>query len=191
MSAAAVAFDIDRNLAAIGRQWGALFALCEDETRFAATAPAVSGWGVAQQVHHVGLELELIAGAIENMLRDPELGAGLAPTHPYAMRVLEQGHFPRGSGQAPKEVVPLGTPDRIATRDLLASTKARWDAVAIDTAALARSSATHPHPILGPFTSVHWLRFIPIHTAHHLRIIRDILEANALDAPYGTEVESV
>lgn len=183
--------NIDRNLAMIDRQWPALLALCADDTAFAANAPSVSSWGVAKQVHHVGLELALIAGEIENMLAHPEQGAGLTPTHPYAMTVLEQGRFPRGSGQAPQDVVPPISLARSETRALIESAKAQWDAVAAKPDALARNTATHPHPILGPFTGLHWLRFIPIHTAHHLKIVRDILTANALPVPYGTDVENV
>jgi hypothetical protein len=168
-----------------------LSALCDDAASFAAEAPAISGWGVAKQVHHVTLELRLIARAIDEMLQHPELGAGLAPTHPWAMRVLEQGHFPRGSGQAPQDVVPDGTPEREETRQLIESARAMWDTVTTDTEALARSIATHPHPILGPFTCAHWLRFIPIHTAHHLKIVRDILDANGIETPYDASVENV
>ncbi len=183
--------NIDRNLAAIDRQWPALLALCDDNAVFAANAPTVSGWGVAQQAHHVALELALVAGEVENMLAHPEQGAGLTPSHPLAMRVLEQGHFPRGSGQAPQDVVPPAALARGETRALIESTKIKWEKVGPNRGAFARSTATHPHPILGPFTFMHWFRFIPIHTAHHLKIVHDILTANALPVPYGTDVESV
>ena len=183
--------DVDKNLAAIDRQWPALLALCDDDTTFNASAPSVSGWGVAQQVHHAGMELALIADEIENMLAHPEQGAGLAPTHPFAMAVLEQGRFPRGSGQAPQDVVPPAALVRGETIALAESAKAKWDAIAANRDAIARNTATHPHPILGPFTCIHWLRFIPVHTAHHLKIVRDILVANNLPVPYTAEVDNV
>ena len=189
---AAVDFlNADRNLAAIARQWPALLALCDSDALFEANATSVSGWGIAQQVHHVGLEMDLIVGEIENMRVHPERGAGLAPTHPFAMTVLEQGGFPRGSGKAPEDVVPPATPPRGETRALIESAKSKWDAVAANAKPLTRNPATHPHPILGPFTCVHWFRFIPIHTAHHLKIARDILTASGLPVPYETDVESV
>ena len=191
MASAAPYLDIERNLAAIGRQWPALLALCEDEAVFMASAPSVSGWNVARQVHHTGLELDLIAREIAHMLAHPDQGSGLAPTHPFAMRVLEQGHFPRGSGQAPMDVVPPDTPARNETRRMIQAARAKWAAVTANPDRLAGNTATHPHPILGPFSCALWLRFIPIHTAHHLKITRDILESSSLSAPYGAEVENV
>ena len=39
---------------------------------------------------------------------------------------------------------------------------------------IAAATGLAGHPMLGGFTSSQWMRFMEIHTKHHLKIIEDI-----------------
>ncbi len=184
-------WDLDKNLATVGRQWAGLFALCGDSAAYAASAESVSGWGVARQVNHVGIALNLIAQVIEGMLANPEQGAGLGPTQPFAMPMLEAGSIPRGRGQAPKFLHPPATPAAAETRALLQSAKDRWDALGAKRGQMKQTPATFQHFALGHFTCVQWARFMAVHTAHHLKIIHDILDHAGQVTPYDNALEEV
>jgi hypothetical protein len=184
-------FDLDRNFAVVNRQWDALFTLCDKPTAFHASAPTVSGWGVDRHVSHVGIALGRIADAIEGMLADPGMGAGLKPTHPFAMPLLEGGSIPRGVGKAPEILIPPAAPTPAETRAQLQFTKARWDELATRRDDIAANPATFAHFVMGNYSGVQWVRFITIHTAHHFKIIRDILGAARQDIPYDAGAENV
>lgn len=189
--AASSAWDLKRNLDTVSRQWTGLLVLCDVPEAYAVKSSTVSGWGVGQHVHHLGIENDLIADALEKVLVDPSIGVGLVPTHPAAIPILERGRIPRGGGQAPEILHPPPVPMRADTRALIESAKRRWGALTDRREELQRSSATHPHPILGPFTPVHWVRFIAMHTAHHLKIVREILEAAGLETPFDKSLEAI
>ena len=181
--------DLDKNFLNVARQWPALFALCDDAAMFAARVDNISGWGVAQQTYHCGLALARIAGGVENLLANPQQGAGLSPTHPQAEALLANGNLPRGIAKAPEFLIPPAAPAADETRALLKSAKAKWEAVEKRGAEILSCPATFPHPLLGPFTAPMWVRFIALHTGHHLKIMRDILGASNLAVPYDTGID--
>jgi hypothetical protein len=184
-------WDLHKNFATVGRQWVALFALCDDAALFRARAETISAWGVDKQVHHVGIAMNGIGQGIEKMLANPQQGAGLGPTHPFAMPMLESGTIPRGVGKAPETLHPPDAPMREQTRALIQSAKTCWDALANKGAQLEQTPATHPHFALGNFTSVQWVRFMAVHTAHHFKIIHEILDATGHKVPFDKTVEDV
>ncbi len=179
------------DFANVARQWPALFALCDDARMFAARAEGVSGWGVAQQVYHCGLALGRIGGGVENLLANPTQGAGLGFTHPQAGALLAGGALPRGIAKSPESLIPPAAPTPDETRALLKGAKAKWDTLEKRGAEIAACPATFPHPMLGNFTSAHWVRFIALHTGHHLKIVRDILGASSLAIPYDKSIDHV
>lgn len=182
-------WDLDKNLAIIERQWDGLLALCDDEAVFRAQAPDVSAWGVDKQVHHVGIVMSGMARAMEGMLANPEQGVGLGPTHPMAVPMLESGTIPRGMGKAPGPLLVETAPAVSDTRGLLTNAKAKWDAIGGKRDPIRASRATYQHFALGHFTPLQWTRFMAVHTAHHLKIVRDILEATGNTVPFGRDVE--
>ncbi len=190
-TAATMVWDLTKNFATIGRQWGPLLALCDDPTLYAARAEAVSAWGVDKQVHHVGIAMTGIGRGIEGMLASPQQGVGLGPTHPLAIPMLESGALPRGVAKAPAPLHPPDAPARDQTRALLQSAKTCWDALSQKGAQIEACPATYPHFILGNFTSQQWVRFMAVHTAHHFKIVHDILDATGSKIPFDKTVEDV
>jgi len=183
--------DLDKNLAHVARQWAALLALCDEPAVFRARAESVSGWDVGQHVFHCAIPLGIIAGVIESMLTHPQQGAGLTPTHPIAMPLLERGIIPRGAAKAADFLVPPDAPDAQETRTMLQLAKGRWESLRDNSVEIQGCPATFAHFLLGNFTGVQWARFICVHTAHHLKIVRDILTVADRNTPYGDDVEAL
>lgn len=79
-------------------------------------------------------------------------------------------NMPRGVGKAPKSVLP---PEDIKNEDILAQlqeVKQRFSTIN----ALPKK-ASFDHPVFGLLKTKKSIKFLDIHTNHHLKIIRDIL----------------
>lgn len=82
------------------------------------------------------------------------------------------GHFPRGKVKAPKHVMP---PELIKTEDLESQLQtARLHIQKLNT---LPNKAYFKHFIFGMLTKKQTLRFLQMHTNHHLKIVDDILKA--------------
>lgn len=80
------------------------------------------------------------------------------------------GFFPRGKGKAPKSVKP---PETILKEDLLSQLqRAKFN---IETIEGLDKNAFFRHPLFGNINSKKVHRFLVLHTNHHLKIIKDIL----------------
>ncbi|WP_242156174.1 DUF1569 domain-containing protein [Aestuariivivens sediminis] len=81
------------------------------------------------------------------------------------------GYIPRGKARSPKSVLP---PEVITTEDLINQLKiARHHAKRLKS---LPQNAYFKHFIFGMLTSKQTLRFLEMHTNHHLKIIKDILK---------------
>ncbi len=133
---------------------------------------SVSAWSVAEHLEHLAQVNTLCAAAISRLLDSPpgDPGAGLKPA---GRAVLLTGWIPRGRGVAPPTTVPSAAPlseIRSRLRDAHVAVNAIGERLNEVDGARARLS----HPLLGGFTAFQWLRFIAIHTRHHLKIIEEI-----------------
>jgi hypothetical protein len=143
---------------------------------WAAEAPTVSGWTVGAHLEHLLLSDTFIAEYLEHMAAgDADATSEGGPSF-IGRVVLWTGRIPRGKARAPKRVLPSGLsrPDiEVGLRNI----RARYEKLQNALPLLTASRAKRDHPILGPFTSRQWLRFVDIHHRHHGRIIQDILGA--------------
>lgn len=132
----------------------------------------VSGWSIAQQLDHVLIALER---SLEKLLSEPErLPFGITW---LGRLVLGIGWFPRGSAQAPR-----GFEGReVAAAELVERARevaARLAELAGKEAVLGRPDPVLKHPYFGGLNAQQGLRMLAVHTAHHLRIVRDIERAS-------------
>jgi hypothetical protein len=96
---------------------------------------------------------------------------------PYKFRwkrvvIMAVGRIPRRSGKAPERVKPAEetiTPEGL--RNKLIETKA-----VLMNLEKAPAASNFVHPVFGPMQKKAGLRFMRIHTYHHLLIIRDIVK---------------
>ncbi|MEO1030285.1 MAG: DUF1569 domain-containing protein [Bacteroidota bacterium] len=84
---------------------------------------------------------------------------------------LTAGYIPRGRAQSPDVVRP---PEIILTDDIYAQLK---EAKAnINTLNTLDEDANFEHPYFGQLNKAQTIRFIEVHTKHHLKIVSDILK---------------
>jgi hypothetical protein len=79
--------------------------------------------------------------------------------------------IPRGKAKAPKVVIPA---DHITLDSLQESLKNTYQAIAY--LKDCQEQQYFMHPFFGQLNKKQTLRFLAIHTQHHLKIIRDILK---------------
>lgn len=84
---------------------------------------------------------------------------------------LNFGMIPRGKIKSPKQFIPLETPTKESIKKLLNLAKERLEAVKN----LPEKSYI-THPFLGDLDKKTTLKFLGLHTNHHLKIIDDILK---------------
>lgn len=136
------------------------------------SAPSTSQWNVGEQIDHtvkVGL-------AVCGFLQRKQSTGGKGPS-PVARLILFTGRIPRGRARAPERVLPeKRTPDELAQS--IASLRESLASVSSDAALLASNERYFKHPFLGDFTAKEALRFLEVHTSHHIRIIGDILKGS-------------
>lgn len=87
--------------------------------------------------------------------------------------IFVSGKIPRGKGKAPKSVLP---PDVILKEDLLLQIKeARKHLNEMNE---LHANSNFKHPYFGVLNLKMTKRFLEIHTNHHLKIIKEILQSN-------------
>ncbi|SIT97450.1 hypothetical protein SAMN05660493_02168 [Epilithonimonas bovis DSM 19482] len=84
---------------------------------------------------------------------------------------LNFGVIPRGKIKAPTQFVPLETPIKESIGKLITMAKERLSGIEV-----LPEKAFITHPFLGDFDKKTTLKFLGLHTNHHLKIIDDILK---------------
>lgn len=84
---------------------------------------------------------------------------------------LNFGVIPRGKIKAPKQFVPVETPTKENIGKLITMAKERLSGIEV-----LPEKAFITHPFLGDFDKKTTIKFLGLHTNHHLKIIDDILK---------------
>lgn len=151
------------------RQVEALIA--EGDEKLGRRAPKVSGWSVGEQLDHVLKVLDRSLGLL--LTSDTALPKGVNLTGRLLLAVRR---LPRGVGKSPTALRgaerPAGELREQAARiaPLLAKVREQPDR-------FARPTPIYPHPYFGGLDAARALRFLAVHTDHHLRIVADIRRA--------------
>lgn len=132
---------------------------------FELTNEAVSSASVGWHIEH---SLLVIEGVIETLkTSDPKLFKKKFNLKKKIIYLL--GKFPRGKARAPKSVRPSEQMDKIQTEKRLDRLKlAITELLKLDTGVFFK------HPIFGNLRLLDSVRFLELHTEHHLKIIRGI-----------------
>ncbi len=127
----------------------------------------VSAAGVGWHIEHCLLVVEVSVKALKKS--DPQ---DYRPAFSFWRTVtFWVGRFPRGKAKAPKAVQPVLDLDEVALRQHLSET--REGLMAIET---FNPNQFMKHPIFGHLRVQQAIRFMELHTRHHLTIIKDILK---------------
>lgn len=129
--------------------------------------PKVSKATMAWQIDHSLKVINNVCSALQSS--DPE-------TFENNMSFLGKflllfGKFPRGKAKAPKHVLP---PENITKDDLISQVKTAKQN--IETINILPKNAYFKHPMFGHINTKRVVRFLEVHTNHHLKIVDDMLK---------------
>ena len=148
-----------------------------DPVLWEASAPVISKWSVKDHLEH----LSIVNGSTVKWLErardgDPELDTGGRPSM-LGRVVLLFGAFPRGRGKAPEGTRPQGA-SAAELAERLRRTREQLEGLKGFLAQLQACRATRNHFAFGGLNATQWLQFAVLHTEHHQKIIREVLEAH-------------
>lgn len=119
---------------------------------------------------HIGHSLMAIQKMGDALLQTPSTQAA-TKFNLSRLIILSLGRIPRGRGRAPDIVKPADNTDPAQLTALLQKVKAL--VAQVDQ---VPANATFFHPVFGQLRKKQGIRFMRIHTHHHLAIIRDIVK---------------
>lgn len=128
----------------------------------------ISGWTVGQQIEHVCMTIV----RVHKELFSPASLNRKTHLKPLGRAILTVGRIPRGRGKAPAVVRPSDGSTTEQVQAVVLNAKASGAEVAN-----APEAGTFDHPIFGVLDKKRAIRFLEVHTDHHIRIIKDILDA--------------
>lgn len=126
----------------------------------------VSAKGVDWHIDHSCRAIIVINKALQNSDPDKYVGS----IHPKIVAFFELGVLPRGKAQAPKEIVAKNAITQESLEQLLEAAKKALSLMV----SLPKNSHFN-HPVFGILPLDMTIRFLEIHTKHHLKIIDDII----------------
>ena len=127
----------------------------------------VSTSDIAWQIDHSLKVFNLVSETLVNS--NPELHS--SQFNKWRLLCFTMGYFPRGKVKAPKFVRP---PEIISIEDLELQLQIAYQN--IENIKSAEKYAHFKHFIFGVLHKKRTIRFLQIHSTHHLKIIRDILK---------------
>lgn len=132
-------------------------------------ARQVSHWSVGDHFEHVLMVNNLIA---DKLLGRDTTGQTREGINLIGRIVLLTGFIPRGRAQAPQNLTPNG---KVSLPDLIASHRERLEQIDKSIDSMRQDSVRFKHPVFGGLDKMQWLRFMEVHTRHHMKIVDDIL----------------
>jgi hypothetical protein len=144
-----------------------------DDAGLERRAPVVSAWSFGEQLAHMAVANRgCLLQLVQLMHGRPNPDA--APTHPLGVQALEAGTIPRGQITAPTIALPDAPMAGSEIRTLLAAQARKAMQLADKAATIAAAQGMHEHPLIKGMTAPQWVRFIVVHSRHHLAIIDDM-----------------
>jgi hypothetical protein len=174
--------NFDKDLQAVDHFYSEIDSLLEKpEVVLRHRHPPISKWSTDEQIQHVLLANRWALSTMVSMLHNREDFSESGRLKPLGVLLLGFRAIPRGRGKAPVAARPRTEAtlsdlrvNHRQQRGYLRKLRENQD--------LARSLRTRfQHPLFGDFTPSHGLRFVRVHTRHHLKIIRDILATMETD----------
>jgi hypothetical protein len=135
-------------------------------------ADRVSRWTVGQQLDHLTRVARAGLGVLQGAAEPLPGGINL-----LGRCLLGIAWIPRGVGKSPKRMLPDDAAPAADLAGRIPPLRAGFAAACADPRLVARRDAVFKHPYFGGLTPRQALRFLTVHTEHHLKIVRDIRRA--------------
>lgn len=146
-------------------QEGALISFLAKDNR---SNDKISRWSVYEHLEHI---------LLANIGICKMIIAGETPTEKKRKSILGQaslyfGYIPRGQAESPTYVAPKKISES-AIKTMLTEYRSLLDNIST-LQDLGSNDVVGNHPYFGGLTRVEWIRFMEVHTNHHLKIVKDI-----------------
>lgn len=169
-------WDMASDFAKLKQQFDAVAEVLNNETYYNLKNETVSKWSCGDQAGHIVLAAQMMRGGLQSNIDNPDQNVDGQP-NAQGTAVMTAGDFPRGVAQAPEAIRPEGKTREDFVK-LLSEEKKAWEDLEKMSDKLTTVKSRSPHPAFGPLSCSDWVRFVAIHTAHHLALVRDILAAS-------------
>ena len=128
--------------------------------------PAISAGSVGWHIEHSLLTIDTVIEALRR-----SVPAQYQPRfNLWKNIVMVSKNIPRGKAKAPKSVRPKNDPTIESLKQHICNTKTQLDV--FDS---LEKNHHFPHPYFGQMNSSQAVKFLRIHTFHHLKIMREII----------------
>lgn len=119
---------------------------------------------------HIDHSLQVLQAVIDSFKQsDPK---DYQPKFSFTkLLIMSTGYIPRGKGRAPKQTLPQ---NELSQKELLS--KLEKVKLEIDNWYKLDKNKTFKHPLFAWLNSKETIKFMGIHTYHHIKIIKDILK---------------
>lgn len=135
----------------------------------------ISHWSIGQQIEHILLtDKEVLQHIIHHFMFPPEEGNAI---NLLGYLMLYTGYIPRGKGNAPTNTIPKKR-SKQNLYELYEQVSKLYQQTEEKKTLLDQSLYAFPHPYFGMLTIKQWIRFLNIHTKHHVKIIRELLRSS-------------
>lgn len=132
----------------------------------------VSGWSIAYHLHHMAKAHGPLPSLIERM-QSGRLGEEGLEQHPESLAIIHHGEIPKGWKSPEITTPPDDLSHALVLKDFrrMATATQRLEEKLDELEQIPR---LFPHFYFGPLNALEWLRFMRLHTLHHLGIIKRI-----------------
>lgn len=128
--------------------------------------PSISSASVGWHIEHS----MLVLNAVIESLKKSDPASFKRTINLKKIIIFSRGKFPRGRGKAPKAVTPREQSNAVEVQHHLKKTK-----LAFAELPTLNKAVFFKHPLFGHLRLRDAIRFLEIHTEHHLQIVRDIV----------------
>ncbi len=142
--------------------------------------PRISAWSPVQQIAHVSKSNRWILSSVVAILAGRRKAETRGSIKPIGRLVLRSGLIPRGVGKAPSVARPDDVISAERLTEDLRQQLGNMGQIDEHLEAVKSSRQTFEHPYFGHLNSRQWIRFVRVHTNHHMKIVGEILSAENL-----------
>lgn len=172
--------DIEAELEAVRALYDEMdVALASPDDHLFVPNTQISDWSIGQQLHHIGSVNRTVAMSLIKLVQDATDRDADRRATLTGVSVLASGYIPRGRGKAPARLRPSNDLSRGDVVNSINKSRAKVEELNVFGALLKTRMGRIEHPFLGYLKPSQWVRFINVHTEHHLKIVREIERSKA------------
>ncbi len=153
------------------------------DTIISTCALSVSEWSIAKHLEHVLMANTSVSGGLKALVEGNLEVASAPDMSRLGKIILGRGVIPRGKAKSPEQFLPSEIPDSKHLREMHSLCSERYSFLENHLDAIQEMDIGFRHHVFGVLSAPVWVRFLHVHTLHHLKIVRDISKALVDQSP--------